>query len=66
MTVEFRASPDPGWKAAPFRLDLGGPSVLSMTQHIDIEALFDEIRRYLAAVDAFRAYGYGPTWRGDT
>jgi hypothetical protein len=36
-----------------------------MTYHIDIEALLDEIRRYLAAVDAFRAAGCEPTWRPD-
>jgi hypothetical protein len=29
---------------------------------IDYEALICEIRRYLAAVDAFRAAGYSPTW----
>jgi hypothetical protein len=28
-----------------------------------IEALLDEIRRYLAAVDAFRRAGYEPRWR---
>ena len=65
MTVLFRASPDPGWRAAPFRAAPGGPSVLRMTQHIDIEALFAEIRRYLAAVDAFRALGCEPTWHAD-
>jgi hypothetical protein len=36
-----------------------------MTYPIDIEALLDEIRRYLAAVDAFRAAGCEPTWRAD-
>jgi D-alanine-D-alanine ligase-like ATP-grasp enzyme len=36
-----------------------------MTQDIDIEALLEEIRRYLAAVDAFRAVGCEPTWRVD-
>jgi len=37
-----------------------------MTQDIDLEALLDEIRRYLAAVDAFRAAGCEPIWRADT
>ena len=31
--------------------------------HIDSEALIREIRRYLAAVDAFRAERCEPTWR---
>jgi hypothetical protein len=34
-----------------------------MTDRIDITALLEEIRRYLAAVDAFRAVGCAPTWR---
>jgi hypothetical protein len=29
-------------------------------------SLMDEITRYLAAVDAFRAAGYEPTWRAET
>jgi hypothetical protein len=29
---------------------------------IDIAALIEEIQRYLAAVDAFRAAGCEPTW----
>ena len=33
-----------------------------MTYEIDITALVEEIRRYLAAVDAFRAAGCAPTW----
>jgi hypothetical protein len=33
-----------------------------MTYEIDIAALLDEICRYLAAVDAFRAAGCEPTW----
>ena len=37
-----------------------------MTDRIDIAALVEEIRRYLAAVDAFRALGCEPTWRTDT
>jgi hypothetical protein len=36
-----------------------------MTDRIDIAALIDEIRRYLAAVDAFRAAGCELTWRTD-
>jgi hypothetical protein len=31
--------------------------------HIDAEALVAEIARYLAAVEAFRAAGYEPSWR---
>jgi len=34
-----------------------------MTYEIDITALVEEIRRYLAAVDAFRAAGCEPAWR---
>lgn len=30
---------------------------------IDTEALVDEIERYLAAVDTFRAAGCEPAWR---
>ena len=40
-----------------------GPSVAAMTYEIDIAALIEEIRRYLAAVDAFRAAGCEPTWQ---
>jgi hypothetical protein len=36
-----------------------------MTYEIDITALMEEIWRYLAAVDAFRAADYPPTWRPD-
>jgi hypothetical protein len=36
-----------------------------MTYEIDIAALIEEIRRYLAAVDAFHAAGCLPTWRPD-
>jgi hypothetical protein len=36
-----------------------------MTDEIEITALVEEIRRYLAVVDAFRAAGYEPTWRAD-
>jgi hypothetical protein len=34
-----------------------------MTYEVDITALVEEIQRYLAAVDAFRAAGCRPTWR---
>lgn len=34
-----------------------------MTRDVRIEELLDEIRRYLDAVDAFRAEGCEPTWR---
>ena len=34
-----------------------------MTETFDIDALIDEIRRYLAAVDAFRLAGCTPLWR---
>ena len=37
----------------------------AMTYQIDITALIEEIERYLAAVDAFRAAGSRPTWRPD-
>jgi len=37
-----------------------------MTYEIDITALVEEIRRYLAAVDAFRAAGCEPTWHSDS
>jgi hypothetical protein len=30
--------------------------------HIDLAELIDEITRYLAAVDVFRALKCGPTW----
>jgi hypothetical protein len=36
-----------------------------MTYQIDIAALVEEIHRYLAAVDAFRAAGCRPSWRTD-
>ena len=41
------------------------PSVGAMTYEIDIAALIEEIERYLAAVDAFRAAGCLPEWRPD-
>ena len=34
-----------------------------ITDTFDIDALIDEIRRYLAAVDAFRLAGCTPLWR---
>jgi hypothetical protein len=37
-----------------------------MTYRIDITAPLEEIHRYLAAVDAFRAAGYEPKWRPDS
>jgi hypothetical protein len=37
-----------------------------MKDRIDITALVEEIRRYLAAVDAFRAAGCEPTWRAES
>lgn len=36
-----------------------------MKHEIDIAALIEEIQRYLAAVDAFRAAGCLPRWRPD-
>jgi hypothetical protein len=35
---------------------------MNQKPHIDLEALFREIARYLAAVDAFRAAACEPTW----
>ena len=35
---------------------------VEMNATFDIEALLDEIRRYLAAVDVFRAAGCTPHW----
>jgi hypothetical protein len=61
----FRAIPDARSRKARFRTLRARPSVLGMTHDIDIEALLDEIQRYLAAVDAFRAAGCEPTWRVD-
>jgi len=37
-------------------------STLDSTR-IDREALLQEVERYLAAVDAFRAEGAAPSWR---
>ena len=36
-----------------------------MTEIFDIDTLIDEIRRYLAAVDAFRLAGSTPFWRSE-
>ena len=41
----------------------GPPHAGAMTETFDIDALIDEIRRYLAAVDAFRLAGRTPLWR---
>jgi hypothetical protein len=37
-----------------------------MNETFDIDALIDEIRRYLAAVDAFRHAGRTPSWRPES
>jgi hypothetical protein len=63
---KFRASPDSGSKPALFRAQRPAPSVGAMKDRIDITALVEEIRRYLAAVDAFRALGCEPTWRAES
>ena len=62
----FRASPDSGSRPARFRVERHAPSVGAMKDRIDITALVEEIRRYLAAVDAFRALGCEPTWRAES
>jgi hypothetical protein len=36
-----------------------------MVEQVDTRSLIDEIVRYLAAVDLFRAQGCEPTWRPD-
>jgi hypothetical protein len=36
------------------------------TRHFDIAGLIDEIARYLAAVDLFRAEGREPQWLGES
>jgi len=33
------------------------------TETFDVDALMDEIRRYLAAVEAFRREGHEPRWQ---
>jgi len=33
--------------------------------NVAVERLVEEIRRYLAAVDAFRSEGYGPRWQAE-
>ncbi len=38
---------------------------MNNTLHIDQEALFDEIVRYLAVVEAFRAADCEPSWRAE-
>ena len=67
----MRAAPRPGLARTPVPSLPGfarcGPRLASraMTYEIDIAALIEEIQRYLAAVDAFRAAGCRPTWRPD-
>ena len=61
-TAKTRACPESGSRPARFRALRPRPSVEAMTYEIDITALIDEIRRYLAAVDAFRAAGCEPAW----
>jgi hypothetical protein len=60
--AETRACPERGSRRARFLRLTRRPSVGAMTYDIDIAALIEEIRRYLAAVDAFRAAGCEPTW----
>ena len=59
------AGPGSSSGAARLRPRRPRPSVGVMTYRIDITALVEEIQRYLAAVDAFRAAGCEPTWRPD-
>jgi hypothetical protein len=63
-TAMTRAGPEPDSRPARFPQRPARPSVAAMTYDIDIAALIEEIRRYLAAVDAFRAAGCEPTWQG--
>jgi hypothetical protein len=35
---------------------------IDVTPRLDVEALMAELRRYLTAVDAFRAEGREPVW----
>ena len=58
-----RAYPEAGSRFARFPRGRSEPSVGAMTYEIDIAALIEEIRRYLAAVEAFRAAGCEPTWQ---
>ena len=64
-THATRACPETRSGRARFPQPCSVPSVGAMTYEIDIAALIEEIRRYLAAVDAFRAAGCLPTWRPD-
>jgi hypothetical protein len=61
--AETRACPERGSRPARLMRLTHLPSVGAMTYDIDIAALIEEIRRYLAAVDAFRAAGCEPTWQ---
>jgi hypothetical protein len=61
--AETRACPEHGSRPARLLRLARRPSVGAMTYDIDIAALIEEIRRYLAAVDAFRAAGCEPTWQ---
>ena len=38
------------------------PRTMNEQSRIDVEALMDEIARYLAAIDAYRAERCEPTW----
>lgn len=59
------ACPEPGSKPARFRSLRPRLASGAMTYQIDTAALVEEIHRYLAAVDAFRAAGCRPSWRTD-
>jgi hypothetical protein len=61
--AETRACPEPGSRLARFQPPRRWPSVEGMKNDSDIAALIEEIQRYLAAVDAFRAAGCEPTWQ---
>ena len=37
----------------------------SLPEMLDLDALIDDIRRYLDAVDAFRREGHEPRWQED-
>jgi hypothetical protein len=46
----------------PILSDLEHSGAMSERLAIDLDALLEEIARYLAAVDAFRAAACEPTW----
>lgn len=51
------------------RLANVAPAQLSLADDVatfELNALPDEVRRYLAAVDTFRSEGCAPTWRRET